>query len=810
MRLAVAVALVAWCAACGEPARPAAATRALPEEIAAELGVARAGCVRCHEAPAEVRERMVPVAGPDLASALRWRANDGGAAFLRQHHGGDDAADLAAYVIALGGERAATASVVPIEVAPAAIARGERLVNELACGACHAPQLLAGLSARTDHATLTRFLAAPHERLRDVVHPPLSVREASDVAAHLLRAQGAESLPEPGFAWACFHQRIDDDGLPELDGRAADATGVSQSIDAKVVVRERHYALRFDATLDVPAAGEWTFTTGSDDSSWLWIDGEPIVRNEALAPHRRKNGTVRLDAGAHALRVVYTQAAGERSLEVLWQGPGTPQQPIPAERASAQRIVLAPPSTPPMPGADAIARGRAAARARRCDACHRVDDDAFAALPAPPPARAWHELRDAPCPATPAGQGLRQLAATALQRPPDDASRLELALLRDGCRSCHVRDGRGGVPPAVRPQLAHVEDIGDEGRLPPDLTAVGRRLRPAWLHDVLANGTPVRPYLRVRMPKLGEQKAREYAALFAAVDGASPGDDVEPPFSLDAVELGRQQAGTGGRNCVTCHRVQGHPSPGVQGMDLAVQHARLRPAWFREWLLHPTQLRPGTRMPTAWFDDDAAARAEVDAIRTWLSLGVTAPLPRGIGPGAGSLQLVPVDRLVLHGAFLAGVSARCLCVGTRERTHFAYDLATARLVWLWRGDFVDAGGTWTGRAGKLLKPAGTDWLVLTDFTLAGDPPRQLLGQRRTTDGYPVLRVAAGEAEYQDEARARLVAGGSEIVRTLRGVRGNVVLQFAPAIEGVRVLVGSVPAERHELAAGRSIEVTYRW
>src|SRR5688572_31281858 len=44
-----------------------------------------------------------------------------------------------------------------------------------------------------------------------------------------------------------------------------------------------------------------------------------------------------------------------------------------------------------------------------------------------------------------------------------------------------------------------------------------------------------------------------------------------------------------------------------------------------------------------------------------------------------------------------GVSARCLCVGTRERTHFAYDLASARLVWLWRGDFVDAGGTWSGR-----------------------------------------------------------------------------------------------------------------
>lgn len=807
MRFAAFVALAVGCTACGDAAPSAAGTPPTHDEIAAEVAVARAGCVRCHEADGQWRERLAAVAGPRLAPAVRWRAADGGAAFLRSHHGGDDAGDLAAWVIALGAEQPAAT---PVEVAPAAIARGERLVRELACGTCHAPQAFGELPARTDHGRLAHFLEAPRERFPELVHPPLSQHEAGEVAAWLLRTQAGDTPPVRGFAWACFHQRIEQADLPQLDGERPAATGVAERIDATPGTRDRHFVLRFEATLDVPAAGDWTFTTGSDDSSWLWIDDEPVVTNEALAPHRRRHGTVRLTAGPHALRVVYTQAAGEASLEVLWRGPDVAEEPLPAARAIAHRVALKPPSPPPPPHAGAVARGRAAARVLACDACHAVDDAALAALPPPPPARAWAELEDAPCARAPAGQGLRQMARAAEPRSFDDRSRLERAMLRDNCRSCHARDGRGGLPPAVRAGLGEGEDLGDEGRLPPDLTAVARRLRPAWLHDVLANGTSVRPYLRVRMPKLGEAKARAYAALFAAVD-AVPGEaDDEPPFSLAAVELGRQQAGAGGRNCVTCHRFQGHRSLGTQGMDLAVQHARLRPAWFRDWLLHPTVLRPGTRMPMTWIDDDATARAEVDAIRTWLSLGASAPLPRGVGPAADSLLLVPAERPVLHGAFLRGVSARCLCVGTRERTHFAFDLATARLVWLWRGDFVDAGGTWTGRAGKLLAPAGTDWLVLADFTLASELPRRVLGQRRTADGYPVLRVGVGDAEYEDEARTRLVDGGSEVVRTVRCVRGNVEVRFPPPAAGLQLLVNGAAAARHELAAGDSLEVVYRW
>jgi hypothetical protein len=170
---------------------------------------------------------------------------------------------------------------------------------------------------------------------------------------------------------------------------------------------------------------------------------------------------------------------------------------------------------------------------------------------------------------------------------------------------------------------------------------------------------------------------------------------------------------------------------------------------------------------------------------------------------------VPGDRPKLHGAFLRDVSARTLSVGTSDRTHFAFDLEQPRLVWLWRGEFLDAQGTWSGRAGQLLKPRGLDWIVLQDLVVQDGAPRRLLGQRIAQDGFPALRVAAGDVEYEDEARPRLTEKGSEVVRTFRATKGELALAF-PTQDGVRALVAGQPAGAHRLAQGQTLEVVYQW
>src|SRR5690606_36804254 len=49
------------------------------------------------------------------------------------------------------------------------------------------------------------------------------------------------------------------------------------------------------------------------------------------------------------------------------------------------------------------------------------------------------------------------------------------------CIACHVRDGYGGVH-AERDAFfgGSQPNLGDDGRIPPPLTQVGAKLRPAW------------------------------------------------------------------------------------------------------------------------------------------------------------------------------------------------------------------------------------------------------------------------------------------------------------------------------------------
>jgi hypothetical protein len=810
---AIAIVGALWLGACGGGAGGPAALDG--EEIAAEVAVARQGCVRCHPAPASVAPRVRPIAGPALAGAALWSGADGGEGFLRAHHGGEAAKDLAAWVVSLPPLAAA---VLPTPVAPATIERGDRLWRELACQACHAPSAFADLAGRVDHARLAAFLVAPVGHRPTAVHVQVPPEDAGALAAWLLRDQASASadIAVPGFAYECFELTIGSAALPTLDGLQPTARGLAPRLDASFGTRPDHFALRFTAELTVPETGEWTFTCGSDDGSWLWIDDVLIVRNEALAPHRRRHGKVRLTAGRHALRVVYSEAAGEQSLEVLWQGPGTEQQPIPASAATASSRALVPPPPPRAPDPAAVARGRAQAIARRCASCHATDEaDVAAAANLAPSARPFAELGDGDCPQQPGAAAIAAAARRAFGKPHGAQEHLSHAMAADGCLACHRRDGRGGLPPVVAQGLAEVEDLGDEGRLPPDLTGVGRRLRPVWLQKVLAEGHKARRYLKLRMPALPTARAAEYAGWFAAVDGR-PGDADEPPFSAAQVELGRQLVGVGGKNCITCHAFAGHRALGPQGMDLVVQYERLQPAYFREWLLQPLRLRPHTRMPMLWVGDEPGHRQEVDAVRALLSLGASAPLPNGLAGPAGGLVLSPRDRPILHGAFLQGLSARCVAVGSPLRTHYAYDVEHARLAWLWRGGFVDADGTWSGRAGQLLRPLGEDHVVLDDLAFADepDPPsgpssyRAVVGRTLDADGYPIWRVMTGAAEFEDHIRPRLAAGGTEIVRTLRVVSGT--LQVAVPAKRGRVNLTCTPAGAGTLQPGQTLEIVYRW
>lgn len=61
----------------------------------------------------------------------------------------------------------------------------------------------------------------------------------------------------------------------------------------------------FKGYLDVITPNTYSFKTGSDDGSALFIDGNEIVSNDFIAPERYRSGTDTLTAGLHSVEMVY-------------------------------------------------------------------------------------------------------------------------------------------------------------------------------------------------------------------------------------------------------------------------------------------------------------------------------------------------------------------------------------------------------------------------------------------------------------------------------------------------------------------------
>ncbi|MFO1054468.1 MAG: c-type cytochrome [Planctomycetota bacterium] len=766
-------------------------------DLASRTALDASRCLACHGADAapSPRLRLQPRAWPQ-----QWLAG-----FLAGHQRltSEQADALALFLAAQGAVPPPTEHLATGEVEV-----GERLWRESGCVACHRPDGIDGLAQKTWLPMVYSSLRSPPRAMAHSHAFGFSPEDAHALAAYLLRSQmrNPPAKAEPGLRVECFELPITNAGIPELDGKQPSRVATARKIDVEPRSRDDDFALRFTGFLNVPAEGDWHFWTGSDDSSWLWIDDQLVVRNEGLAPHRRRDGRAHLTAGPHRIRVLYTEARGGQSLEVLWQGPGVEREELPARvLASAFVEFEGPHDTGGAAGAD-VSAGRALFAERRCNACHDPEDRTV------PRAKPWNALRTgADCALATIPASLRPLVGRPLNATPDARTRLELALQRDGCASCHARDGSPGLSAAARALLVEREDLGEEGKLPPDLSGAGRHLRSEWIRAVIDGSRRARPYLAVRMPAYDDATATRYTELFAAADEKA--GDVEPVVDDATVAAGRALAGnsTGGYACIACHRVAGQRSLGPQGMDLAMQYQRLRPDWIREWIHAPIKHRPNTRMPTFFPDDSPQTLEKIEHLVAWLSLGDSLPLPDGIVPTAGQWRLAVGDRPRLHGAFLTGLSARCIAVATPERVNWAYDMAHARLAWIWRGEFLDTSGTWDGRAGQLLKPLGSDWIdlpaeedrfELLDGTAA--TPR-MLGWRLQADGHPVMRIGLGNAVIEDAPHPRYAPGGSILVRRIHVEGGDVRLRLPHGGN-----LASEPAGVLEIHAGETKEVTYRW
>lgn len=630
----------------------------------------------------------------------------------------------------------------------------------------------------------------------------LTREESIAVAAYLLRrqAQRVDGSFESklGLLVQAFELDVQGDRtFAALDRTAPKASSIAREINVEPATRGNNFALRFSGWLDVPADGEYMFHLRSDDGSRLFINGNKVVDNGGTHPPQDRSGAVELTQGLQSIRVDFYEGGGGEELSLQWEGPGLPKGAVDPARFSHWTLDyrtlgedgLATTDPPFVIDPMRADRGGQAFVQLGCASCHSVEGAPQAAAPKVPSLEQLAGVRpgvlvclrrDGRYDIEGADVGallaafLKPESIAAGATIPAESIKRQLA--RRNCYGCHRRDGIGGVHPDVMPFFTGDEnaELGDQGRFPPTLTAAGRKFKPEVLRGAVHGQERVRPYLNTRMPKVGDGNLDLLAVALESADANDIPVEIDAAFcSPVAVDDGRRLAGNrGGLGCVQCHDFRGTASLGVRAVDLGQMHRRLRFEWFRELLLDPTNVDLEGRMANLWVDgrspvEDLAGgdkEQQIKSLWCWLSEGgdSMAP-PPGLDTGEWAFEVSPDDRTRVVSVFMEGVSPRTVCIGTPQGVHAAYDLEAGRVAKLWRGRFINALGTWRGRAGALEKPGSKDGVDLPEGPTVAlvdglrtpwptSVPSQSIGRKLAKDGSVTMMHRMGQLVIEETLR----------------------------------------------------------
>jgi mono/diheme cytochrome c family protein len=482
-----------------------------------------------------------------------------------------------------------------------------------------------------------------------------------------------------------------------------------------------------------------------------------------------------------------------------------------------------------------VEEGRAAFAAVGCASCHELrgsDGKRIEPAARPKPLTELVSL-DAGCRAKAARQGtpyyplddvqrsavtaaLGWLRSPAAESAPARERTIDRMLTALNCYACHNRDGRGGIIPAVattdddgEPILkdpvrdalftSAVQELGDEGRLPPTLTGVGDKLASGFLREVLVEGGRDRgEYMHTLMPKWHAAVVDPLAQLLAEdVKTTVPPPALSGHAESEIDEQARGLVGSKSLGCIKCHSFAGEKGQSLGVIDMTRMPKRLRHDWFLAYAANPQQFRPGTRMPASWPEGktfypgvlDGTAAGQIEAV--WRYLAGAKPRPP-IGASSHPIELLPTDSPILYRNFIEGAGPRAIGVGYPEKAHFAWDAEQMRLALVWRGAFIDAGKHWTGRGQGFQTPLG-DGVFSPDAASAiavlASPespwpvakPDQPVGERRDgprfrgysldAQGRPTFNWSIDGMRIGEKIEP-IVEGGKQVVRRTIQVAGR--------------------------------------
>lgn len=117
--------------------------------------------------------------------------------------------------------------------------------------------------------------------------------------------------------------------VPDFAAIQAVSSGIVSRVSLAPRKRDDNFGLEFSGYVRLPQSGQYTFFTASDDGSALFIDGQTVVDNDGLHGEVEESGALQLEAGLHAIRVVYSEVGGGEALSARYEGPGIAKQDIP-------------------------------------------------------------------------------------------------------------------------------------------------------------------------------------------------------------------------------------------------------------------------------------------------------------------------------------------------------------------------------------------------------------------------------------------------------------------------------------------------